>query len=594
MAYHLKLYEGTALLEAWPVIQNTGTDSLRLETVDSVVLNLREGNGTLMRFTGDWGNEFEPEFSPISSRVILESRSGRSSKGHHPWFALSHPKDCVLSGAVAWSGNWVICFDPQPEYGCRLRMGLHEWQFVKILQPGESLQGVPVVLVAGDDLDAVSQQYAQVGRKHWYPENTLTSRLPIEWNHWWPYEDADINERTFLDNVVLAEQMGFEVCTLDAGWFGSSEPETHWYDVRGDWHQVNKERFPGGIRALADAVHARQMHFGLWCEIEALGKKAGLAHEHPDYAATRDGNPLGYLCFGNPQVQEWAFTTLARLITKYRCDWIKLDFNLDPGAGCNRTDHGHQSGDGLYEHYQGYYCVLGRVRQTFPHVVLENCSSGGLRLDLGMMHHTHLAFLSDPDYPVHGLQVFWGASTMLAPHVLLHWAFSQWCGTPPTPFQNFDPHDPALTPQKWDYYARVAMLGAYGLSQKLPELPDWLARRIVANHEIYRSHIRRFVKDGDLYRLTTQPRRNGEGDRWTAFQYSLPSLDQHLLFVFRLPGGEAERVIRLKGLYKDRVYGVQELSGGRFSTMTGQALMVKGLKLKSLAEEESALFLIQV
>ena len=81
-------------------------------------------------------------------------------------------------------------------------------------------------------------------------------------------------------------------------------------------------------------------------------------------------------------MQEWAYATLDRLITDYALDWVKLDFNLDPGAGCNRADHGHQAGDGLYEHYQGYYRVLDRVR-TAPRGHPRKLQLRGLRIDLG-------------------------------------------------------------------------------------------------------------------------------------------------------------------------------------------------------------------
>src|SRR5690606_25062592 len=107
---------------------------------------------------------------------------------------------------------------------------------------------------------------------------------------------------------------------------------------------------PSGIRALSDYTRARGMKFGLWCEIEAIGKSARLAEARPELVATRGGERLGYVCMGSPAGQEWAFQTLDRLIREHGCDWIKLDFNLDPGAGCDRTDHGHGAGDGLYAH----------------------------------------------------------------------------------------------------------------------------------------------------------------------------------------------------------------------------------------------------
>jgi alpha-galactosidase len=288
-------------------------------------------------------------------------------------------------------------------------------------------------------------------------------------------------------------------------------------------------------------------------------------------------------------VQDWAYATLARLISENNCAWIKVDSNFDPGAGCNRTDHGHQAGDGLYEHMRGYYRTLERLQRDYPEVVFENCSSGGLRIDHGMLRRTHMTYLSDPDWPEHDLQIFWGASTMLAAETLLHWTYSEWRHLTPPPYQKFSPHDPALTPARWDYLARISMLGWFGLSQKLPNLPPWLAERITTQIHLYQDHVRRFVREGDLYRLTGQPRRSGEGDRWAAFQYSLPDKSEHLLFVFRLPGGEPTRLIHLEDLDPERTYTIAGLEGEPAHTHTGRKLMEAGLLFDALGEQESAL-----
>ena len=608
--YHILSYEGTALLEMWPVIRNISGRSLRVTRLDSLSLPLSAGETELLSYTGNWGSEYEPHLSNLQQAVTLQSQSGRSTKGNHPWFALTRPGEGVLSASVAWSGNWIFRFEPG-EGGLLLSGGLSDWQFFKDLAPGESMEGPRVVLVWGADLNDVSQQYAAVGRRHWYPRCRLSAQAPVEWNHWWPYEDVDINEEVFARNVETAAVLGMEVCTLDAGWFGPSDPAAAWYEYRGDWDQVNVARFPHGIRPLADLTHARGMAFGIWCEIEGLGINARLAQTHPDFPATRQGQRLNYVCFGNPDVQEWAFQTLSRLITEYQADWIKLDFNLDPGAGCDRTDHGHGAGDGLYAHYQGYYRTLDRVRQAFPEVVLENCSSGGLRIDLGMLRHTDMTFLSDPDWPVHDLQIFWGASTMLAPDTLLHWGYSHWRSTNPPPYQRFNPYDPALTPRQFDYYTRISMLGLYGFSQKLPDLPAWMAERAALHTRVYKEHVRRFVREAALYRLTGQPRRSGEGPRLCAFQYSLPGASEHLLFVFRpsalaltaegllspvytnserrmANGGE----VRLQGLHPEQLYTLQGFEGEPARQFTGADLMSTGLDFSSLLEEESVLLKI--
>lgn len=589
---HMQVFADEAVVELWQVIRNTGAAAMRLERVDTVALALPAQPIELLGFNSNWGVEFEPERHPLTEAVVLEARAGRSSKGHHPWFALFDAEQRVLSGAVAWSGNWAVRFEPQPDGGCALTGGLHDWEFSHDLAPGAAFTSPPVALALGDTLNQVSQSYARVGRQYWYPPNALADTLPVEWNHWWPYEDDDITEAVFADNVNRAAALGVEVCTLDAGWFGPADVGTHWEHYRGDWDRENEQRFPAGIRAVADHVHARGMKFGLWCEIEGLGLHAQVAVDHPDYVALRAGERLGYVCFGHPAVQAWAYQTLARLITHYTADWIKLDFNVDPGAGCSRTDHGHQAGDGLYAHVAGYYRTLERLRADFPAVLLENCSSGGLRADLGLLRRTDTTYVSDTDWPEHGLQTFWGASTMLAADRLLHWTFSEWRPTTPPPKQIFDPNAPSLTPKRWEYYARISMLGGFGLSQKLPTLPAWLTQRVGQQIKLYQEQVRRFVKQADLYRLTDQPRRSGEGERWAAFQYSLPDKAEHLLFVFRLPGAEAERAIRLQGLEPERLYTITGLEGevAPRRQLTGQALMEHGLVFTELLEEDSALF----
>lgn len=590
---HVTVYPDTALCETWHTVHNYGVDSVQLTRLDSLVLDLPPAAYDILSYTSGWGAEFNAVRALLSDVPLLETRRGRSSKDHHPWFAVFHPDGTILSASVAWSGNWVFRFEQHDDGGVRLSGGLHDWEWTHTLAPGTALDSVPVVVALGNngDLNTVSTQYARVGRHHWYPRMALGDQLPVEWDQWWSYEDHQIDEHVFRANVDVAAQLGIEVCTLDAGWFGPSDPGSFWNDYRGDWADVNTARFPSGLRALSDYVHERGMAFGLWCEIEALGQYARLAEQHPDFVATRDGERLGYVCFGNPAVEAWAVATLGGLIDGYGVDWIKLDFNLDPQAGCDRTDHGHEAGDGLYAHYQGYYRALEHLRARYGNVVLENCSSGGLRIDLGILRRVIPTFLSDPDWPEHGLQLIWGASTMLAPNAWLHWGWSEWINGHPR--QDFNPRDPQLQPHQFDYYTRIGMLGAWGLSQKLPELPPWVAERYAAHIDLYKTTLRRFVRDADLYRLTEQPHRNGAGDRWAAFQYVQPSATEHLVSVFRLPGGAPTRTFRLYELDAERTYEVQWLLTERTERRRGADLIAHGLTCDDLAEEGSALLLLR-
>ena len=159
----------------------------------------------------------------------------------------------------------------------------------------------------------------------------------------------------------------------------------------------------------------------------------------------------------------------------------------------------------------------------------------------------------------------------------------------PPPQQTFNPRDPNLTVQQLDYYTRIAMLGVFGLCQKLPEMPYWIGRRLAEHIHIYKDFIRRFVQEADLYHLTEQPRRNGEGDRWCAFQYSLPDQSEHLLFVFRLPDAQPEQWIKLLNLEPERLYQISGFEGEIREPMHGRDLMDTGIYFATLGEEESAL-----
>lgn len=590
---HTIVYEGEPVFERWLTIRNTSDAALLVERIDPLQLELSEGEWQVLTYRSDWGAEFEPEAAPIVDGFIAETRWGRSSKGMHSWATLVREDGAMLHVSPMWSGNWIVRGERREDGGVAVCAGLHDWAFARTLAPGESMDSPHIAAALGchADLHTISLPLARVGRRHWYPRGPLIEQLPAEWNHWFSYEDQRIDAATFMANADAAAKLGFEACTLDAGWFGDAEGSLHWHDIRGDWDKVNAERFPDGLLKISEHVRGLGMRFGLWCEIEGLGPHAALSRRHPAFPALREGEPLGYVCLGNPEARAWAYDELDRLIRTYRCDWIKLDFNVDPKAGCDRIDHGHGEGDGLYAHIEGLYEVLDRLRAAHPDVLLENCSSGGLRLDLGMARHTHASFLSDPDWPEHSLQVFWGVSTFLAPDRALHWSYSDWIADHPR--QRFDPHDPALTTARFDYYTRIGMLGAFGVSQRLPELPVRLAERLARHTEQYRTVVRRFVREGELYRLTEQPLRDGRGSRWAAFQYALAGGGEHLLFVFRLDGDETQRRIALKALDAHAMYAVEDLDGGPPRQASGAELMRPGLLFTDFAEEQSGLFVLR-
>ena len=547
-------------------LTNTGSNPIEISRADAWVGRL-EGTWRGLSFRSKWGEEWEPETFVVDRSRAFEVRTGRSSLGHHPWVGLVSERSHALAIAPVWSGNWHIALEQTGRTTTALSAGLSPWKFTHTLQPGAVFMAPSVLIAAGADLEVASVELTRAVAAT-LPRSSASEALPVEWNPWWPYEDKHINETVFLANVDVASTLGIELCTLDAGWFGDSSTGSAWWDVRGDFDRENRARFPHGLTWLADETRRRGQKFGLWVELEAVGLKSKLRHERPELMARRDDAPplepldsndpgfLGYLCLGSAAARHHARDTLESLTAKTHCAWIKLDFNLDPQAGCSRTDHGHGSGDGLYAHYQGLYMLLDAFRAAHPDIILEACSSGGLRIDAALLRHVHCTFLSDPDWPRHHLQVVHGTSRLLPPAAMLHWANSEFLWQHPQ--QTFDLQDPALTEEAFDAFVRGCFMHRLGVSWKLPEMPERWRQRFAQHVELYQREIRPFVRAGTLRRLTEMPRREGGGDPFAAFQLTLDD-DRHLLLGFALEPGTGNHTLTPAGLSPNVHYLMRSL-----------------------------------
>ena len=529
------------------------------------------GVRSIAGFTSSWGLEFEPVRLAVDEPSGLEVTSGRSTQGAVPWLALDTAEGwCVVT--VHWSGNWRLGTIPS---GASTRVGiaLHP-AGQRVILGDDAAFTLPEVSVAWG---ATRSAAAAALAGHLGGQVPPGPPLLTEWNHWWPYEDAEITQDVFLANAAVAADLGLDVAVLDAGWFGRAETDSDWVAERGDWHLVNTARFPHGLEWLADATRARGIDFGIWIEAEAVGGRATIAGQRPELLARSGaGEPLGYVCLGSPEGEEHLYATVARLITTTRARWVKWDFNLDPGSGCVRGDHGHLPEEGLLQHYLGLYRVLDRLRAAHPDTVLEACSSGGLRIDAGLAAHVDAFFLSDPDWTEHHLTCLWGAAQLLPPRQLLHWPESEWRGD--HRFQKADYSGTLMTAAQFDTKIRAAMLHRLGVSVRLVEMRPELLERLRRHLDTYRTVVRPLVASGILVPLTDQPLREEKGHRQPAFQLSAG--DEHLVAGFRLPPTGGWDAVRPLGLDDEAEYMVRRLDDSRASPderVTGGQLVRDGL-----------------
>ena len=454
------------------------------------------GKARALCFRSEWGREMTPVWRKAAGTELAVT-AGRSSHGWSPFLFLRDGDGSWLWVALCHSGNWRLRLTEDGE----IRFLLDEAMLSGTLPPGGSLALPRVLTARSRDWNELRQDVCRFLRR-WLPPTRMDPSV-VSWNPWWKYEDCDLNEDVMLRNARAAKELGVDLIVLDAGWFGGTDSDSHWTRRRGDWEQEDRARFPHGVPWLAEQLHRLGLKFGIWMEPEGMGLDSALRRRHPEWEALRDGRPLPEpsLCLAAEGAADWLYAQMAELVSRTRADWLKLDFNTDPGYGCNRSDHGHPPGMGLYTHLTAYAGVLDQLRQSFPQLVVENCSSGGLRLDLDMMAHTDVCFLSDPDEADHSLQVFSWLS-FLPPERLLHWAWSD-TRVYPDGSRVF----PGLPAQRLPELLPAAMLHPFGFSRDLTALGAEQKRLVAEAIAFYRREIAPILGESTVRMRTAPPQR---------------------------------------------------------------------------------------
>lgn len=276
----------------------------------------------------------------------------------------------------------------------------HWW---KKLQPNESFTTVPVsVAVSKADLEDALQiitKYRRCIRR----ENDDNKKLPVIFNDYMNCLMGEPTTAKLIPLIESAKKAGCEYFCIDCGWYSDG----FWWDGVGEWLPSEK-RFPGGINEPLNYIRENGMIPGLWLELEVMGIKCPLANKLPDdWFFMRHGKRIidqsrYQLDYRNPKVREYASSIIDRLVNEYGVGYIKMDYNIDMGIG---TDNNADSaGDGLLEHNRAYLKWLDGIFLKYPKLVIENCSSGGMRMDYAQLSRYSIQSTSDQmDYKMNAI-----------------------------------------------------------------------------------------------------------------------------------------------------------------------------------------------
>jgi alpha-galactosidase len=575
----------TGLWSRRDVIRNTGREKL---TVSRCLarFSFSPGRYEIYSQSSRWCHENQGAWQALhQGGIVLRSEGGRTTQGGTPYVCLRE-RDSGYGVAfhILPRGNWVIKVTPGTAGGdsppfAVVELGLSDESLSLKLPAGHSFE-LPEMLIqplpCGRPERAAPNLHRYVQKKYF---NSAKQTAPVVYNTWFDAFDALEVER-LRSQLAAAKEIGCEVFTVDAGWYGGETGD--WSQQVGDWREKQDAAFQGRMAEFADAVRAEGLGFGLWMEPERNFASVPAVKSHPDWFLPGAGGCY-YPDLTNPAAYEYILSEMSRLLETYELAWMKVDFNFELSHDPARSEFAH--------YYSRWYKLLDALQAKFPRVFFEGCASGGMRLDLNTLRHFDGHFLSDNVNAVDTLRIYQQALLRLPPGRLMKWIALRSVGQRipqyglPLDEAPVSLVTPAGSGATWeqsetttvDFAARVALPGIPGLSGDIAGLPPEAKERLCHHIGFYKKW-RTFIVVSVAHLLTPcRPKEDHSG--WVAIQLQHPRKRQNLLFVYRLDDACEERVFRLRGLDPDCQYAVSDENHPEKNpeSLTGSRLMNEGL-----------------
>ena len=545
----------------------------------------RRASGAVLRALRGTVNT-EKDFEPVTvafggpgatNAYSLVATEGRSSAQWMPWMGLDFPEGNGLEIAVGWSGAWRA--------DCRLADGTFSFSagMVKTyfrLLPGETIRQ-PSVLVFTRAADVTPRAMQTLIHRFMVDEKSprdAQGRLikPIL-----PITAGGGNKTPAMMRKIIdwsvANKMPFDCFWVDAGWNGPAHmPDlisncgNMWYHFVGDWRFNPTVHPDGNLAKVADAAHAAGMRMLLWVEPERCvsDPPPPVFKGHRDWLLPvkdeqiRNKRQLN-VNLGNPAAREWVTETISALVRANKLDIYRQDFNLNTLPLWQGNDAPDRQGITEAKYIAGLYQFWDTLRARFPHLIVENCASGGRRLDFEAVSRSHSYCRTDYAISHRGPSQIVDVQNV----TLNTLAYQPFQGSETTPALFFDDYGffssvcagSVFTPSDWN--AGIVK------NDFTPEQTAWF-KKVFTVADRMRPYF-----EGDFYPLTdmrtavAKPVPWYRGDleelRWCAYQMHRRDLDAGFVLAFRrLDVAERRLACELGGIDESASYEVETYGGG--------------------------------
>ena len=414
---HFQLYDGISVIKSWNEVINEDTERQSLEYLSSLTLTGLSEDSSLPRDQdcmiwlphNTWFGEASwKSYSPNTlgyDKVFLFSMkrislSNTGSWGCSEYLPMGSYQNMELNKTITWqietsgSWHWEISDIADELYLQISGPTYQENNFIKHLSQGECFSSVPcAVAIVNGDFEKSIGELTKYRRRIRRPNND-NEKLPVIFNDYMNCLMGNPTTEALKPLINSAKESGCEYFCIDCGWYADES----WWDSVGEW-QPSMKRFPGGINEVIDYIRSKEMIPGLWLEIEVMGISCPLVNKVPkSWFFQRNGKPVidhnrYQLDFRNSEVREFADEVIRRLVEEYGVGYIKMDYNINAGVG---TDYQSDSaGEGLLAHTRAYLDWVDEVFQRYPDLIIENCSSGGMRMEYSLLQRHSIQSVTD-------------------------------------------------------------------------------------------------------------------------------------------------------------------------------------------------------
>jgi alpha-galactosidase len=598
---HTKL-DGTAVLTRWLEITNTGTHPAALSVAcpwSGVMQKTNrwrshlDGAGASLYSIGYFGGsrpieegDFHWHDMPAAGYRI----DGGYRRGRHrnPFFVVrNNATGEHFIGELAWSGGYSFEFDLNTEVAnlgvfdsaaaLTFNAGPDALPPLRVIAPGETVATpeMHLGLVFGD-LDAATQaMHSHLRRSVFMPQ----PRGRGGWVESGIGPEIEVTVEEVNHAIDVAAQAGVEVFYIDASWY--TPPKGNWWTTVGDWN-VDRQRFPEGLKPFRDRVHQAGMLWGLWMDADRIGSESRIAKEHPEWLAMNyegERKMGGLLDLTKPEVAKWMENQIARVIEENQLEFFRLDYNTDPGAGIKTIRDGFIE-NGYWRYYEAVYGVYDRLRARFPNVIFENCASGGGRADIGMVRRFSQTWVADWQIAPRSFMITNGMTMALPPEYVNRLLGGQ----------------SGYTTADYDFQSRLLLFAQPTLAFLYPlgSRPNpLLMERTKRWVDLYKNFVRPFMDTGRIYHHT--PEVAGlDPHGWGVLELDSNDRTRGICGLFQLSAPtQPEYLLRLWGLDVSRRYRVTWDNSGETSVVDGFTLMKQGITVRLEGPLTSELLLFQ-